>query len=258
MNGFTAPNSNLLGIKKWSTDYQTINCHKIAILTLQETHLDDTLLMSVHECFGKRLLVINSKHPGNLQAAAGVAFVINRAFIALKDLAVMELVEGCACCIPRPPPMQVLAHLSASKDKSNAAMANSCPFIRLLFDSFPIFSFVSVFLHNVATMYKRLICISQINHPVVFFPSSVCSPVPSSLCSAHLALLASLYQVLHWSCIFPFAVLTTPADCYWHPCVVPIHSSKPILGPLASKQTCLPLLKHLFFLQCPSNKVWMA
>ena len=65
MNGFTAPNSNLSGIEKWSTVYRTINEHKIAILALQETHLDDNLLRSVHECFGKRLSVVNSKLPGN-------------------------------------------------------------------------------------------------------------------------------------------------------------------------------------------------
>lgn len=99
MNRFTAPNTNLMGIEKWSTVYRTINDHKIAILALQETHLDDNLLMSVHECFGKRLSVVNSKHPGNPRASAGVAFVINRALIAPKDLVVTELIEGRALAI---------------------------------------------------------------------------------------------------------------------------------------------------------------
>ena len=66
---------------------------------MQETHLNDTLLMPVHECFGKRLSVINSKFPGNPRASARVSFVINRALIAPKDLAVTELVEGWALAI---------------------------------------------------------------------------------------------------------------------------------------------------------------
>ena len=99
MNGFAAPNRNMSGIEKWSTVYRTINDHKIAVLALQETHLDDNLLTSVHECFGKRLSVVNSKLPGNPRASAGVAFVLNRALIAPKDLVVTELIEGRALAI---------------------------------------------------------------------------------------------------------------------------------------------------------------
>ena len=65
MNGFTAPAKNLSGIEKWSTVYQTINKNKIAILALQETHLDKELLHNVHSCFGKRLHIINSPLPMN-------------------------------------------------------------------------------------------------------------------------------------------------------------------------------------------------
>ena len=51
-------------------------------------------------------------------------------------------------------------------------------------------------------MYKRLICISWINYPVVFFPSLVCFPVPPSLSKFFTGLMFS-----------PFTVLITLANC---------------------------------------------
>ena len=99
MNGYAAPTRNMTGIEKWSTLYQTMKESKIAVLALQETHLDDNMLISIHECFGKRLSVINSKLPENPRTSAGVAFVINRGLIAPKDLDVAELIEGRALAI---------------------------------------------------------------------------------------------------------------------------------------------------------------
>ncbi|KAH9026276.1 Endonuclease/exonuclease/phosphatase [Lactarius deliciosus] len=99
MNGFAAPAKNMSGIEKWSAIYQTINKNKIAILALQETHLDDDLLHSVHECFGKRLTVINSKLANNPRSSAGVAFVINRSLIAPQDLTAYDLIEGRALAV---------------------------------------------------------------------------------------------------------------------------------------------------------------
>ena len=99
VNGFTAPASNMNGIEKWSAIYQTMKENKTAILALQETHLDDNRLLSIKECFGKRLSVINSELPGNPRASAGVALVINRSLIAPKDLEVHELIKGRALAI---------------------------------------------------------------------------------------------------------------------------------------------------------------
>lgn len=99
MNGYAAPARNMNGIEKWSAVYQTMKENKLAVLALQETHLDDNLLMSIEECFGKRLSVINSKLPENPRTSAGVAFVINRALVAPKDLVISELIEGRALAI---------------------------------------------------------------------------------------------------------------------------------------------------------------
>lgn len=99
MNSFAAPASNMTGIEKWSMLYQTMKENKTAVLALQETHLDDNMLLSIHECFGKRLSVINSKLTENPHTSAGVAFVINRGLIAPKDLEIIELIEGQALAI---------------------------------------------------------------------------------------------------------------------------------------------------------------
>ncbi len=94
MNGFTAPASNMSGIEKWSSIYQTMNKNKIVILALQETHLDKTLLQSVHDCFRKRLTMINSQLATNPHTSVGVAFVINRSLVAPRELVSKELIKG--------------------------------------------------------------------------------------------------------------------------------------------------------------------
>ena len=99
MNSFTAPANNMSGIEKWSLIYQTMKVNKTVILALQETHLNNTLVHSINECFRKRLTVINYKLPTNPQALAGVVFVIDRTLISVKELEVKELIEGCALAI---------------------------------------------------------------------------------------------------------------------------------------------------------------
>jgi exonuclease III len=94
MNGFTAPTSRMTGIEKWLAVNRTISDHRIAILALQETHLDPTLLHDIDTCFGKRLTMINSQDPNNPQATAGVAFVINKTLIEPKEITTHELVKG--------------------------------------------------------------------------------------------------------------------------------------------------------------------
>ena len=73
--------------------------HKLAIMAVQETHLDNDMLLSITNCFGKRLTIINSKLPERPRTSAGVAFVINRALIAPRDLEITELIEGHALAI---------------------------------------------------------------------------------------------------------------------------------------------------------------
>lgn len=84
----------MTGIDKWSAIYQTMKENKLAILALQETHLDNDLLQSVNECFRKHLTIVNSNLPENPRSSARVAFVINRSLVAPKELSTTELIEG--------------------------------------------------------------------------------------------------------------------------------------------------------------------
>ena len=71
MNSFSAQSNHMTGIEKWSAVHHTINDHKIAILSLQETHLNPSLLSDIHKCFGKRLTVLNSQNPNQGRSGSG-------------------------------------------------------------------------------------------------------------------------------------------------------------------------------------------
>ena len=89
----------MMGIEKWSAIYQTMKENKLAILTLQETHLDNTQLLSLNDCFGKRLTIINSNLTENPRSSAGMAFVINHSLVAPKEMIKTELIQGRALAI---------------------------------------------------------------------------------------------------------------------------------------------------------------
>lgn len=71
-----------------------ISDHKIAILALQEMHLDPVLMHNIDVCFGRRLIILNSQDPNNPRAMAGAAFVINKTLIVPKEISTHELVKG--------------------------------------------------------------------------------------------------------------------------------------------------------------------
>ncbi|KAF8256345.1 Endonuclease/exonuclease/phosphatase [Lactarius quietus] len=73
--------------------------NRLAILALQETHLDEPLIHSINKCFGKRITVIYSQLPANPCLSARVAFVINKALIVARDMEKVELIEGRAMAI---------------------------------------------------------------------------------------------------------------------------------------------------------------
>ena len=99
INGFNAPSHNMTGIDKWSTIHRTMSTHKIAILAIQETHLDDELLNRVIQSYGTRLTIIASLNPSTPRASAGVAFVINKRLIKPINITVFELLEGRALAL---------------------------------------------------------------------------------------------------------------------------------------------------------------
>ncbi len=94
MNGAAAPSERMDHIDKWSTVNSMIRNNKIAILALQETHLDQNKLDDVKRCFGRNLDIHNSSNPNNLRGIAGVAIVLNKVLIAPKKIRFSILIEG--------------------------------------------------------------------------------------------------------------------------------------------------------------------
>ena len=81
-------------IEKWSMINHTIKKHKIAIFALQETHLDERRASDINSCFQKSFDLHYSSDPENPRAIAGVAFLINKALIAPKNVKVRALIPG--------------------------------------------------------------------------------------------------------------------------------------------------------------------
>jgi exonuclease III len=84
----------MMGIDKWSSINCTINENQIAILALQETHMDQALMQDVLSCFRKRLEIVHLQHLTNPCATVGVAFIINKALIKPREYKMYKLQEG--------------------------------------------------------------------------------------------------------------------------------------------------------------------
>lgn len=94
MRGSSAPTNNMNVLDKWTMINYTIRTNKIAILALQETHLDDELAGSIKRCFGKNFELLYSSDPDNPRVKAGVAFVLNKALIPNREPTLHTLVPG--------------------------------------------------------------------------------------------------------------------------------------------------------------------
>ena len=99
INGFNAPAHSMTGIEKWSAVNRIMSVQNIAILAIQEAHLDDTLLNRVNQLYGKRITIISSPDPNTPRASAGVAFAINKRLIKPNNITIFELLEGRALAL---------------------------------------------------------------------------------------------------------------------------------------------------------------
>jgi hypothetical protein len=63
VNGARAPTANMNFIDKWSLINCTIRTNKIALLALQETHLDKDRVESIRRCFGNSFELTYSSDP---------------------------------------------------------------------------------------------------------------------------------------------------------------------------------------------------
>ncbi|KAF8271489.1 hypothetical protein EI94DRAFT_1568448 [Lactarius quietus] len=71
----------------------------IAILVVQETHLDKTNTQQLHQAFGKRLKIYNSQLENRPGTSASVAFILNKNLIKTDQVATYELIKGKALAV---------------------------------------------------------------------------------------------------------------------------------------------------------------
>ncbi|KAF8260584.1 Endonuclease/exonuclease/phosphatase, partial [Lactarius quietus] len=87
-------NDRINEFEKWAEINSTVKRDKIAILALQETHLDEDTVQRIQNLFGKRLQILNSQLERNPRSSAGVAFVLNKDLIETKTATTQELIKG--------------------------------------------------------------------------------------------------------------------------------------------------------------------
>ena len=85
--------------EKWAEINATMKRDKIAILAVQETHLDEQNITAILKAFDKRLIILNSQPEINPRASAGVAFVLNKDLVDAEKLETKELIKGRALAI---------------------------------------------------------------------------------------------------------------------------------------------------------------
>lgn len=99
MNGAHTGSESDTSFEKWSEINTTMKRERIAILALQETHLDEQALSTVNRLFGKRLTIHNSPDETNPRLTAGVAFALNKDLLNTQNLEITELVKGRALAL---------------------------------------------------------------------------------------------------------------------------------------------------------------
>ena len=99
VNGAAAPSENMNYREKWRTISHTMHTEKIAILAIQESHLDQNMTETLGQSFEKNLKILNSSHPDNPRATAGVSFVINKQLIDPEEIEMSELIPGRAAVL---------------------------------------------------------------------------------------------------------------------------------------------------------------
>jgi len=65
VNGAATPSEHMNYKEKWKSISQTIHAEKIAVLAIQESHLDQDMAEQLERSFEKNLRILNSAHPNN-------------------------------------------------------------------------------------------------------------------------------------------------------------------------------------------------
>jgi exonuclease III len=94
MNGCHTNNEGLTTFGKWAEINSTVKKEGIAILAIQESHLDQELITNLHEVYSKRLMIHNSEWEYAPRSSTGVAFTINRELINPSEIEITNLIAG--------------------------------------------------------------------------------------------------------------------------------------------------------------------
>ena len=94
INGLRTATDNNMEFQKWTEVNATMKKEGIAILAVQETHLDDASTQEIKKAFGKRLEIHNSQLEDNPRSSAGVALVLNKDLVQTNHVETFELIKG--------------------------------------------------------------------------------------------------------------------------------------------------------------------
>ncbi|KAH9858433.1 Endonuclease/exonuclease/phosphatase, partial [Lenzites betulinus] len=84
---------------KWLAINQLMKEQRLAVLAVQEAHLNEDRLRTLNDLFGDRLLFLTSPDPTSPLAAGGVAFVVNRRMITTTPPTMHVLTPGRAAIL---------------------------------------------------------------------------------------------------------------------------------------------------------------
>ncbi|KAJ3002608.1 hypothetical protein NUW54_g5756 [Trametes sanguinea] len=93
MNGFGVLRTDSPD-NKWRTMYRMIKANSIGILLVQETHLTPERRDDVSKMFKGRIKVLYSAHPTAPTRKEGIAVILNKGQVNMKDVSVIEVVPG--------------------------------------------------------------------------------------------------------------------------------------------------------------------
>ncbi|EIW64005.1 DNase I-like protein, partial [Trametes versicolor FP-101664 SS1] len=82
------------GSSKWMLLNQLVRVNRIAVLALQEAHMNEERLRTLNKIFGAFLEIVCSPDPENETGARGVAFVVNKRLIDTTGLTSTTVIPG--------------------------------------------------------------------------------------------------------------------------------------------------------------------
>jgi exonuclease III len=94
MNGCHLNGESPSTYSKWAKINTTLKRKGIAILALQETHLNHEDVQALHRTYKNRMMIYNSEIEHTLRSSARVSFIINHELIDPLETKIMELIKG--------------------------------------------------------------------------------------------------------------------------------------------------------------------